>query len=154
MKTQQGFTLMEMPIAISLIVTLSATGLYGWRRWQQQQQLWQTARQVRDYLVVLRNDAWRNNRDHIVTLQRAGKQWCLLKTGIPACQADNAFVLTPQWSDIQVTELTPALGFYGLRDTAWAGRVRLQSQAGEWLILISAWGRIRMCNGKGEFACR
>ncbi len=145
---------MEMLIALSLIVTLSAAGLYGWRRWQQQQQLWQTARQVRDYLVVLRNDAWRNNRDHIVTLQRAGKQWCLLKTGIPACQADNAFVLTPQWSDIQVTELTPALGFYGLRDTAWAGRVRLQSQAGEWLILVSAWGRIRMCNGKGEFVCR
>ena len=154
MKKEKGFTLMEMLIALSLIVTLSAAGLYGWRRWQQQQQLWQTARQVRDYLVVLRNDAWRNNRDHIVTLQRAGKQWCLLKTGIPACQADNAFVLTPQWSDIQVTELTPALGFYGLRDTAWAGRVRLQSQAGEWLILISAWGRIRMCYGKGEFACR
>lgn len=154
MKKEKGFTLMEMLIALSLIVTLSAAGLYGWRRWQQQQQLWQTARQVRDYLVVLRNDAWRNNRDHIVTLQRAGKQWCLLKTGIPACQADNAFVLMPQWSDIQVTELTPALGFYGLRDTAWAGRVRLQSQAGEWLILISAGGRIRMCNGKGEFACR
>lgn len=154
MKKEKGFTLMEILIALSLIVTLSAAGLYGWRRWQQQQQLWQTARQVRDYLVVLRNDAWRNNRDHIVTLKRAGKQWCLLKTGIPACLADNAFVLMPQWSDIQVTELTPALGFYGLRDTAWAGRVRLQSQAGEWLILISAWGRIRMCNGKGEFACR
>ena len=154
MKKEKGFTLIEMLIALSLIVTLSAAGLYGWRRWQQQQQLWQTARQVRDYLVVLRNDAWRNNRDHIVTLKRAGKQWCLLKTGIPACLADNAFVLMPQWSDIQVTELTPALGFYGLRDTAWAGRVRLQSQAGEWLILISAWGRIPMCNGKGEFACR
>ena len=92
---------MEMLIAISLILTLSAAGLYGWRHWQQQQQLWQTARQVRDYLVV-----------------------------------------------------TPGLGFDGLRDTAWAGRIRLQSQAGEWLILVSSWGRIRMCNGKGEFACR
>ncbi len=145
---------MEMLIAISLIMTLSAAGLYGWRRWQQQQQLWQTARQVRDYLVVLRNDAWRNNQDHTVTLKQDGKRWCLLKSGIPECQADNAFVLTPQWPDIQVTELTPALGFYGLRDTAWAGRVHLQSQAGEWLILISAWGRIRMCKGEGEFACR
>lgn len=154
MKKEKGFTLMEMLIAISLIMTLSAAGLYGWRRWQQQQQLWQTARQVRDYLVVLRNDAWRNNQDHTVTLKQDGKLWCLLKSGIPECQADSAFVLTPQWPDIQVTEMTPALGFYGLRDTAWAGRVRLQSQAGEWLILISAWGRIRMCNGKGEFACR
>lgn len=50
-----------------------------------------------------------------------------VKERYPGVQADNAFVLTPQWPDIQVTELTPALGFYGLRDTAWAGRVRLQS---------------------------
>lgn len=145
---------MEMLIAISLILTLSAAGLYGWRHWQQQQQLWQTARQVRDYLVVLRNDAWRNNLDNTVTLKQDGKRWCLLKTGIPVCQADNAFVITPQWPGIQLTGLTPGLGFYGLRDTAWAGRIRLQSQAGEWLILVSSWGRIRMCNGKGEFACR
>ena len=47
MKKEKGFTLMEMLIAISLILTLSAAGLYGWRHWQQQQQLWQTARQVR-----------------------------------------------------------------------------------------------------------
>ncbi|MEB6380259.1 prepilin peptidase-dependent protein [Leclercia adecarboxylata] len=154
MKKQTGFTLMEMLVAISLIMTLSAAGLYGWRSWQQQQQLWQTARQVRDYLVVLRNDAWRHNRDHVITLKQNGKGWCLLKTGLPECQADSAFVLIPQWSNISITELTPALGFYGLRDTAWAGRIRLQSQAGEWLIIISSWGRIRMCNGKGEFACR
>lgn len=154
MKKNTGFTLMEMLVALSLIVTLSAAGLSGWRRWQQQQQLWQTARQVRDYLVVLRNDAWRTNRDHIVALRQDAKGWCLLKAGMPVCQADNAWVLRPGWPDIQVIELTPSLGFYGLRDTAWAGRVRLQSPAGEWLILVSAWGRIRMCNGKGEFACQ
>ncbi|MEL2241958.1 prepilin peptidase-dependent protein [Leclercia adecarboxylata] len=154
MKKEKGFTLMEMLIALSLIMTLSAAGLYGWRSWQRQQQLWQTARQVRDYLVVLRNDAWRNNRDHVVTLKLDGKRWCLLKTDMAECRADSAFVLIPQWGNISITELTPALGFYGLRDTAWAGRVRLQSQAGEWLIVISSWGRIRMCNGKGEFACR
>lgn len=154
MKKEKGFTLIEMLVAVALIVTLSATGLYGWRRWQQQQQLWQTARQVRDFLVVLRNDAWRHNRDHVVALKQDGQQWCLLKTDIPACQADSTFALIPLWPDIHITEITPALGFYGLRDTAWAGRIRLQSQAGEWLIIVSSWGRIRMCNGKGGFACQ
>ena len=31
-------------------------------------------------------------------------------------------------------------GFYGLRNTAWAGHIRLQSAAGGWNIIVSHWG--------------
>ncbi|MDI4745809.1 prepilin-type N-terminal cleavage/methylation domain-containing protein, partial [Salmonella enterica subsp. enterica serovar Kentucky] len=34
MKKQQGYTLIETVVAMSLIIILSATGLYGWQRWQ------------------------------------------------------------------------------------------------------------------------
>jgi len=154
MKIAKGFTLIETLVAISLVGTLSAAGLYGWRSWQQQQQLWQTARQVRDYLVMLRNDAWRNNRDHRVVLGQRGQQWCLQREQAVACQQHDPWVLIPLWPAISVKAITPGLGFYGLRDTAWAGRIYLQSPAGEWLVIVSSWGRIRMCSAKGEFACR
>ena len=154
MKNEKGFTLIETLVAIALVLTLSAAGLHGWRSWQQQQQLWQTARQVRDYLVMLRNDAWRNNRDHVVAIRQNGPQWCLLTVYPLGCEQRHPWVLNPLWPGINVREITPALGFYGLRDTAWAGRIHLQSPAGEWLIIVSSWGRIRMCSAKGESACR
>lgn len=150
MKKENGFTLIETLVAISLVVILGATGLYGWDGWQRQQRLWQTALQVRDYLVFLRNDANRHNRDHQISLQRDGAGFCLLSSVEQGCVKESAFVLIPLWPEVTISEVTPLLGFYGLRDTAWAGRIGVKSRAGEWLIIVSNGGRIRMCNVSGE----
>ena len=154
MKKQTGFTLIETLVAISLVVILSATGLYSWNSWQQQQRLWQTASQVRDYLVFLRNDANRHNREHKIALQDNGESGCLFSSVVPACEAGGVFVFKPLWPEVTIRELTPALGFYGLRDTAWTGHVRVGSVAGEWLVIVSNTGRIRMCNTAGGSVCR
>ena len=85
MKNEHGFTLIETLFAISLVVILSATGLYGWDSWQQRQRLWQTACQVRDYLAFLRNDANRHNSEHRIALHADGNQACLVSAVVPGC---------------------------------------------------------------------
>jgi prepilin peptidase dependent protein A len=77
-----------------------------------------------------------------------------LSSVVHGCVKESAFVLIPLWADVAITELTPSLGFYGLRDTAWAGRIRVKSRAGEWLIMVSNGGRIRMCNASEVGGCQ
>nr|WP_318383855.1 prepilin peptidase-dependent protein [uncultured Enterobacter sp.] len=155
MKKEQGYTLIETMVAVMMIITLSAAGLYGWQSFQAHQRLWQTAWQVRDYLSLLRDDANGHNRDHIISAMTEGGRWCLLSSvnALAGCRVDNPFALQPQWPEVKLTNITPSLRFYGLRNTAWAGHVQLQSPAGEWQIVVSSWGRIRLCQRTSTAAC-
>ncbi len=145
MKRQQGYTLIETMIVTIIVVMLSAAGLYGWRSWQQQQRLWQSANQVREYLVLLRDDANWHNRDRALAIHRVGKTECLVSRDVTGCPSGDPWTLRLPWPEVTVAEMTPGLAFFGLRNTAWAGHVRLQSPAGNWLIVVSGWGRIRLC---------
>lgn len=113
MKKQQGYTLLETLIAMLIVAALGASGLYGWQRWQQQQRLWQTASQVRDYLLQLREDANWRNRDHVINVLREGGTWCLVSsaTSQTSCQPVSPLIFTPLWADVEMAEITPSLAF-------------------------------------------
>lgn len=154
MNRQHGYTLIEMLVTMMLVVILSATGIYSWQRWQQQQRLWQVACQVRDYLVLLRDDANWHNRDRVISAGQSAGGWCLSATGEDVdCSAKTPFTLQPLWSGIALQHLTAGIGFYGLRNSAWAGHILLQSDGGTWRIIVSNWGRIRLCR-EGEALCQ
>ncbi|HHC4716260.1 TPA: prepilin peptidase-dependent protein [Escherichia albertii] len=151
MKKQRGYTLIETLVAMLILVMLSASGLYGWQYWQQSQRLWQTASQARDYLLYLREDANWRNRDHTISVIREGTSWCLVSAaaGANTCHTRSPLVFSPHWPEVEVSNITPSLTFFGLRNTAWAGHIRLKNSLGEWWLVVSAWGRIRLCQ-RGE----
>lgn len=153
MDREHGYTLIETLVTMTLVVILGSSGLYGWRSWQQQQRLWQTACQVRDYLVLLRDDANWHNRDRVLNSGQSTAGWCLSANGTTDCSVRSAFTLQPLWPEVSLSAMTPGLEFYGLRNTAWAGHIRLQSAAGKWNIIISNWGRIRLCRGEETASC-
>lgn len=81
----------------------------------------------------------------------AGALSALLRRKVPVRQTR---VFIPAWRDIDMVEITPSLAFFGLRNTAWAGHIRLKNAAGEWRLVVSSWGRIRLCEGREAEACR
>lgn len=113
MKKQHGYTLLETLIAMLIVAALGASGLYGWQRWQQQQRLWQTAIQVRDYLLQLREDANWRNRDHVISVIRDGTSWCFVSSAAvqTTCLPVSPLVFTPPWDDVEMAEITPSLAF-------------------------------------------
>ena len=156
MKTkQQGFSLIEMMVVMIIVAVLGAGGLFGWQQWQQQQRLWITTQHVRNLLEELRSDANWHNRDHLLVVKRTEKMWCLTSKLVEdsECHSDKRWRLNQPFTDVDITEITPGMGFYGLRNTAWPGHIMLQSMAGKWRVVLSAQGRVRVCEVIGSNKC-
>ncbi|NUW58824.1 prepilin peptidase-dependent protein [Cronobacter muytjensii] len=151
-RKEQGYSLIEVMVVLVIIISMSAAGVYGWQRWQQQQRLWQTAQQTRDFLEQLREEANWRNVDHKLWLQRGPQGWCLgtQNDKEQTCRKGAKNQFSPTWPEIEISEMTPGLAFFGLRNTAWPGHLILRNSAGEWRLIISVWGRIRLCEpGEG-----
>lgn len=71
----------------------------------------------------------------------------------PDCASGTSFTLRPRWPGITLAGVTHGLGFYGLRSTAQAGicGCRRGRQLG---IVISHWGRIRLCRSDSAGGCQ
>lgn len=144
---QQGLTLIELLIVMILAGLLTSWGSSQWHHYQQALRLEQTAQQLLAFLTRLQADANWHNRNALLWF-RPGKAWCMGSGPLAvSCTAVADWVFIPQHLDIELQGFTQKeLGFYGVRNNAQAGHIRLGNQAGCIRLVLSAKGRLRLCS--------
>ncbi len=156
MKTHptSGYTLPELLFVMVIVGILCAGTLQGWQRWQQRQQLHDTAQQLQSFLLRLRAQANRQNQDRALWT-RVRQPWCI-GSGIQPdrdCGLGQQLQFVAPHESVRLFGLRGEPGFYGRRNVAKAGSIELGNEAGRLSIIISARARIRICQPEKE-GCR
>ncbi len=156
MNREHGYTLMETLVTLTLMMILSVGGLYGWQRWQQQQRLWQTAVRCGIFCSFCAMTPTPTTGTACFASAEDEVGWCLSAEGEgPDCASGTSFTLRPRWPGITLAGVTPSVwGFMVCAAPPRAGNLRLQSAAGSWSIVISHWGRIRLCRSDSAGGCQ
>ncbi len=141
-----GFTLLELLLVLMVVSLLSMASLNGWQQWQQRQRMRDTAQQLQQFLSGARTWAnWHNSEQPLWLL--AGERWCLGSGPKPVsgCQANRRLQLLAPHPQVAILAIEGSPGFYGRRNVARAGHIAFGDETLRWHMIISARGRIRLC---------
>ena len=137
---------MELLLALAIVGLLGSAALQGWQSWQQRQRMQDTARQLQRFLYGVRTWAdWHNSEQSLWLL--AGERWCLGSGVKPdaGCADARRLQLRAPHPQVRIIAIEGEPGFYGRRNAAKAGHIDFGEGALRWRMIISARGRIRLC---------
>lgn len=147
--TSAGFSLIELLTTVTLLAIVAAGGVQGWTTYRQALRLEQETRQVMAYLQRVQAGAYWHNETRQVNLIWEKEHWCLRDGDNVAlsCQQASGSRFVPRARDVQLISATsPTMAFYGVRNAAQTGHLVLGNGAGRMRVVISVWGRIRLCS--------
>ncbi|WJV67946.1 prepilin peptidase-dependent protein [Pectobacteriaceae bacterium CE70] len=145
---QQGFTLPELLMVMTIVGLLAGGGLHSWLGYRQALILEQGARQLLSFIARIQANAYWHNETYSVWIKQSGDRWCVGSgPEMPVCPPDSSKYYTRSAEHIDLAETTAdQFLFYGFRNTAQSGHLTLSNPAGRVRLVISVRGRLRLCS--------
>ncbi|WP_213993166.1 prepilin-type N-terminal cleavage/methylation domain-containing protein [Sodalis sp. dw_96] len=147
--SQQGYTLIEMMLVLSLVALIALTGGFSWQHYRHQSRLSEAGQQIADFLSRWQLHAVRNNHSCRIGIKTGADAEL---TAVCHSRPDERFRFRPPLVDIRLEVSSPGyLTFRGLHNTATPAHVAISNPAGSIKIIVSGTGRLRLCSVKGRF---
>jgi prepilin peptidase dependent protein A len=145
--SELGMTLIEIVLVLALVAMCARWSLHGWQQYQQVLRLVDSAQQLRHFLTQQQRVAnWYNHNRLLWVIP--GVSGCVgMGVRPPRCSQASSGYFMIKAPDVVLSDFTDkTLGFYGVRNTAQAGHILLESPAGRVRVILSSHGRIRLCS--------
>ena len=113
LRGQDGFTLVEIMISLTVLGILIALGAPGFIEWMQSQRVRATAESITNGLQVARGEAIRRNLPVVLGLEPPGTAWTVCEATIAPCDST-----TPAGNFIQNKAAAEASGAAGVTTTS------------------------------------
>ncbi len=157
-----GFTLLELLIALAVLVTLLVIGVPSYSRVQEERQLEQAINQMRSDVLLGRQMAWHQHDSQIQIRFFPGDNWCYRLTDVSpqqcvSCQARcdidgdgrRRGADASRWPKVRLQRVSyplAALGFDVRRGGFTAGYVQLSNQWSSKRLISTGYGRLHICS--------
>ncbi|CAM3892442.1 prepilin peptidase-dependent protein [Xenorhabdus thuongxuanensis] len=145
---KNGFTLLELMIAMLIISISLLWGLYHWGEYQNRLRLQSAVHNVLSFMERQQSLANYLNQERTLWLV-IEQPWCLISsvTKIAVCdEGDGERIYSPHEDVFLSFSTTDRIDFYGIRNTAMPASFTLANSAGEINVIVSGRGRIRTCS--------
>ncbi len=148
-----GFSLLEL-LVVLVIMTLTANIItYSISQHHQHQALQNASLNVMRFLINVQAQANWYNQSYIIHIEKIKNYWQITamlfshqqgRETIGKVTRRSAYLNEKELQRLDYTTISPII-FYGRRNMASTGHIRLSNSIGEIQIIVSARGRIRRC---------
>lgn len=152
-KQQNGYSILELLIAMVIMVLIILPSINGWLHYQQRIKLANVSHVLLAFFIQVQLQANRYNHVYVLNYyEQNGNGYIEASLNDPLKNNTVKFIQSLSPGVVEGFQPNSPIIFYGKRNMAAAGTITIKNRAGKIKFIVSTKGRIRRCSEQGTFS--